>query len=376
MEIVINKDCFAKAVSDVCRAISFKSSIPILTGIKLKVNETSLVLVGSNSDVFIEKTIPIFIHGIKVLEIIETGSVIISAKYLSEIVKKLPSDIHLKVGDQSSVSLESDGVVASFNGFLAEEYPSLPNMTEAVYCKVSWQDFIEMIKQTAFAASTNDYHPVLTGVCMTFKENNLSFSATNSHRLAFKKIRLESNISKNIIVPGKTLHELIKLMNDQIDDIHIFITENYIDFKANNISLFSRLIEGTYPNIDGLMPQQCKTAITVNRNQFLNGVDRACLFASEWKNNNVHIERKEETNLIISSASSEVGRIQETQPILNAEGDVEFRITLNGDFLVDVLKVIKEDNVIIYLNGNMRPVLIAPVEDRSYYYLISPVRSN
>jgi len=376
MEIVINKECFAKALSDVCRAISFKSSIPILTGIQLVVNETSLVLVGSNSEFFIEKTIPVFLHGMKVLDIIDTGSVIISAKYLSEIVKKLPSDIHLKVKDQSSVTIESDGVVASFNGFFAKEYPNLPNMTEADYCKVPWVEFFEMIKQTAFAASSNDYHPVLSGVCMTFKDNQLSIAATNSHRLAFKKIPLVSEITNSIIVPSKTLHELIKLMNDEIEDIHLFITENYIVFKADNISLFSRLLEGTYPNIDGLMPQHCRTAITVNRNQFLKGIDRACLFASEWKNNNVYLEMKEQMNIIISSASSEVGKIQETQPILKMEGDSEFRITLNGDFLVDALKVIKEDNVIVYLNGNMRPILVEAVGDSSYYYLISPVRSK
>ncbi|PKR82735.1 DNA polymerase III subunit beta [Heyndrickxia camelliae] len=376
MEMVIKKDCFAKAVSDVCRAISFKSSMPVLTGIKLVVIENGLVIVGSNSDIFIEKTIPSFADGVKVLDIIETGSVVISAKYLSEIVKKLSGDIRLRVKNESSVTLASDDVVVNFNGFHAEEYPHLPNMMGADYCKVGWLDLVEMIKQTVFAASANDYHPVLSGVCMTFREKYLSIAATNSHRLAFKKIPLVCEINNNVIVPSKTLHELIKLLNNETEDIHIFITENHIGFKANNVSLFSRLIGGIYPNIDGLLSQQCKTSITLNKNRFLKGIDRACLFASEWKNNNVHIEMQGGIELIISSAATEVGKIRETQPVLKVDGDPEFKITLNGDFLVSALKVIKEDNVIMYFNGHMRPVLIEPVGNSSYYYLISPVRSN
>lgn len=376
MEIVINKDCFSKAVSDVCKAISFKSSRTILTGIKLVVKEKCLIIVGSNSDIFIEKIVPTVLDGESVLNIIEKGSVVISAKYLSEIAKKLPGDIHIKVNHNQVVTIQSDGVVTSLNSFLSEEYPNLPNIADANFCIVPRQDLFEMIQQTAFAASTNDFHPVLAGVSMTFKENHLSFTATNSHRLAFKKIRINANINTNIIVPNKTLNELIKLIDEKIDNIHIFLTNTYIVFKANNVALFSRLIEGAYPSINGLLPQECKTTIVVNRTQFLKGIDRACLFASEWKNNNVQFEIKDDSKLIISSMSTEIGKIQETQSIMELKGDIGFRITLNGNFLLDVLKVIKEEEIRLNFNGSMKPVLVEPIENKSNYYLISPVRSN
>lgn len=376
MEVIVNNECFSKAVSDVCRAISFKSSLPILTGIHLVADGNSLTLIGGNTEIFIKKTISPIMDGVKVLDIIEKGNVVLSGRYLNEIVKKLPGDIHVKVKNNQLVMLQSEGIVTSLNSFLSEEYPNLPKTTDANSCKVPRQDLIEMIKQTAFAASTGNLHPILTGVRMTIMDNHLSFAATNSHRLAFKKIEIQSDLNTNIIVPSKTLNELIKLMYDGDDEIKIFITNSYIVFTTKNTYLFSRLIEGSYPNIDGLLPQEFKTTIKVNRIQFLNGMDRASLFASEWKNNNVHLEMKEESKLTISSMSSEVGKIQETQPVLAINGDSNFRITLNGNFLLEMLKVIKEDEITLNFSGSMKPVLIKSVGNPSNYYIISPVRSN
>lgn len=375
MEFIIDNECFNKAISDVNKAVSLKTPFPILSGIKIMATNKCLILIGSNSDIVIEKVIPLTIDGVKVLEVYEAGSVVISAKYLSEIVKKLPDKIHLRVNDKQLVTIQSDEIVTNLYGFNSEEYSKLPQINEANCIEIPSIELIEMIKQTAFAVSKNESRPVLTGVNMSFKDNHLSCVATNSHRLALREIALESNINGSFIVPSTSLNELTKLINNDSGVIHIFVTDSYMVFKSNTISLFSRLIEGNYPNISGLLPNNPKTIITLDTNQLLKGIDRACLFASEWKNNNVHLEIKDGTKLRISSNSSEIGKIEETQSIKAIIGETDLSISLDGNFLIDALKVIKEEEIRLSFSGSMRPVLIEPIENPSYLHLISPVRS-
>ncbi|MEK4091442.1 DNA polymerase III subunit beta [Viridibacillus sp. FSL H8-0110] len=375
MEFIIDNKCFNKAISDVNKAVSLKTPFPILSGIKITANNNCIILVGSNSDIVIEKVIPLTIDGVKVLEVYHEGSVVISAKHLSEIVKKLPDKIHIKVSEKQLVTIQSDEIVTKVYGFNAEEYPSLPQIEEVKFIKIPSVELIDIIKQTVFAVSKSESKPVLTGVNMSFKDNHLSCVATNSHRLGLRELAVESNVSGSFIVPSTSLNELIKLIDKETGVIHIFVTDSYIVFKSNTSSLFSRLIDGNYPNISGLLPNDSKTIITLNTNQLLKGIDRACLFASEWKNNNVHLEIKNDTKIRISSNSSEIGKIEETQNIKMINGETNLSISIDGSFLMDALKVIKEEEIRISFGGSMRPVLIEPIDNSSYLHLISPVRS-
>ncbi|NHM30808.1 DNA polymerase III subunit beta [Neobacillus terrae] len=375
MEFMINHECFYKAISDVSKAVSPKTPFPILTGIKITANNDYLILVGSNSDIVIQKVIPMMINGVKILEIYHTGSVVISAKYLSEIVRKLSDKIHIKVSEKQLVTIQSDEIVTQLNGFNSNEYPSLPSIDEAKIIRIHRDELIDMIKQTAFAASKSESRPALTGVNMTFTEKRLTCSATNSHRLALRDLAIKSNITGSYIVPSSSLNDLTKLMDNESDELNIFLTERHIVFNSKTVSLFSRLIEGNYPNVSGLIPNQSKTTITMNTKQLLEGIDRASLFASEWKNNNVHIEIQDGTKIGISSTSSEVGKIEETQYIRSFKGETDLSISLNGSFLMDALKVIKEEEVRLSFCGSMRPVLIEPIGNSNYLHLISPVRS-
>ncbi|MDZ5472345.1 DNA polymerase III subunit beta [Bacillus sp. 31A1R] len=375
MEFIINSDCFNKAISDVNKAVSLKTPFPILSGIKLTAHPDCLVLIGSNSDIIIEKVIPLTIDGGKVLEVIETGSVVLSAKYLSEIVKKLPNQIHLKVSDKQVVTLRTDEIMTSLNGFNSEEYPSLRQIDETNKIVISSNELIDMIKQTAFAVSKSETRPVLTGVNLSFNENHLTCVATNSHRLALRELAIDSDVSGSFIVPSTSLNELLKLIQNESGLIHLFVTESYMVFKSNTTSLFSRLIEGNYPNVSGLIPKDSKTIITLETKKLLMGIDRACLFASEWKNNNVNLEIVDGNKIKISSHSSEVGRIEEIQNVKAIDGEKELSISLDGNFLMDALKAVKEEEIKLSFGGSMRPVLLQPVGNSSYLHLISPVRS-
>ncbi|QTC42972.1 DNA polymerase III subunit beta [Bacillus sp. V3] len=375
MELSINSECFHKAISEVSKAVSLKTPFPILTGIKITAEEDALVLIGSNSDLIIEKKIPLTIDGARVLEVKQTGSVVVTAKYISEIVKKLPGEIHVKADGKQLITLQSGEIITSLKGFPSEEYPNMPVIDESSPIRIPGTELLEMIKQTAFAVAKNESRPVLTGVNLFLKENHLTCAATNSHRLALREIKIDSNIRGSFIIPSTSLNELVKLIPGETEIIHIFLSDSYIVFKTADSSLFSRLIEGNYPNVSALIPKDSKTVITLDTKQFLKGIDRACLFASEWKNNNVHLEIINGTRLKISSTSSEIGRIEETQPFKNIEGGSELSISLDANFMIDSLKAIKEEEINISFGGSMKPILIEPVGNPSCLHLISPVRS-
>jgi DNA polymerase III subunit beta len=376
MEFRIDSEWFSKAISDVSKAVSMKTPFPILTGIKITAHQDSLMLIGSNSDLIIEKMIPLTIDGEKILEVNQTGSVVLTAKYLSEIVKKLPrGNMHVKADEKQMITLQSDEIVTSLNGFRSEEYPSLPQIDETNHVRVSSSEIIDMIKQTAFAVAKNETRPILTGVNLSFEGNRLTCAATNSHRLAVRELPIDSTIKGSFIVPSTSLNELIKLIHNKTDFIHIVVSESYMAFKSDTASLYSRLIEGNYPTVSGLLPKDAKTVITLDTKKLLKGIDRACLFASEWKNNNVYVEIKDGTKIMISSNSSEIGKIEETQPIKSIDGERELSISLDGNFLMDALRAIKEEEIRVSFGGSMKPVLIEPIGNSTCLHLISPVRS-
>jgi DNA polymerase III subunit beta len=375
MEFIVNKDCFKQAISEVSKAISVKTSFPIMSGIKITASVDHLILVGSNSDIVIEKIIPLAISGVQMLKVIETGSSVIPAKYFSEIVKKLPGDIHVKINAKQMVTLQSGEIFTTLHAFQSDEYPSLPQIDESRFLKILCTELIEMIKQTAFAVAKNESKPVLTGVHLSFKENHLFCAATDSHRLALKEVTIDSSVTGSFIVPSTSLAEIIKLLSDETGYVHIFLSDYYIVFKLNSISLFSRVIEGSFPNVSGLLPTEARTIATFDRSNLLKGIDRAILFASEWKNKNVNLEINDGMKLRISSNSSEIGKIEEYQNIQEITGETEVSISLDGTFLMDALRAIKEDKVMLSFGGSMRPVLIEPVGNASYKQLISPVRT-
>lgn len=375
MEITINNDCFNKAISEVSKAVSLKTPLPILTGVKIIANHESLTLIGSNSDIVIEKNIPNKINGRKVLDVYKTGSVVISAKYLSEIVKKLPNDIHLNVSDSNIVTIQSDEIKTDLNGFNPVEYPNLPTIDNSNNIRIASNELIEIIKQTVFAVSKSETRPVLTGVHISFQDDLLTSVATNSHRLALRKHKISSLINSSCIVPSVALNEFTKLFDSDSATIDVSIADNYIVFKSNSTALYSRLIEGNYPNISDLIPKESKTTITLDTKQLLRGIDRACLFVNEWRNNNVYVEINGDNKLKISSNSTEVGKIEESQNINTIQGEKELSISLDGKFVMDALKAIQEDEVSISFSGSRRPILIHPIGNTTHLQLISPVRS-
>ncbi|KZE68994.1 hypothetical protein AWM68_01630 [Fictibacillus phosphorivorans] len=375
LKFTINHHIFSKALSDVGKAVTQKSLIPIFSGIKIIAEDDGITLIGTNTDIIIEKFISISEVDNNGLHIKQTGSAVVSAKSFTELIRKLPEPIQVEAINHQTIKIKSGDIFTQFNGFPAEEYPTLPVIDQSNTIHMDAEDLIDAIKQTVFATAKNETRPVLTGIHFTFSSNKFMAVATDSQRLASIVKEINTTGETSFIVPSSSLNELVKQISDYSGAVEIHSADGYILFKTEKVSLYSRLISGTYPNTSKLIPTEQSTTLFLDRESLVKGIDRACLFAGEWKNNNITLTIQD-NKLCISSGSSEIGSIQELQKIKDIDGDFDLKISIDGYFLMDAIKMIKDEDIKMKFNGTMRPIVIESTRGKSsYLHLISPVRS-
>ncbi|MBJ8096733.1 DNA polymerase III subunit beta [Bacillus cereus group sp. N11] len=375
MEFIVNHKHITQALSEVSKAISTKVLIPILSGIKITADQSGITLIASNSNVFIKKFIPNSIEDEQIATILQAGSIVVPAKYFIEIIKKMPSDIVIKSKNEQIITIQSEEITLNLNGLPANEFPNVPLIEDHAEIQVETEQLIEVFKQTVFAVAKNESRPVLTGVHIELDHNKLVCAATDSHRLAIRETLISSDAKANCIVPSATISELLKLMNSHTEFVYIYLSDSHVIFTFGTTTLYSRLIEGKYPNISNLIPNEFQTVINVERKKILQGVDRSSLLASEWANNNVNLEIINESTIKISSNASQIGKIAETQQVDAIQGEKQLNISFDGRFMVDALRAITEEMVTLSFGGSMRPILIEAGEQTAAVHLISPVRA-
>ncbi|WP_339148264.1 MULTISPECIES: DNA polymerase III subunit beta [unclassified Sutcliffiella] len=377
MKFIIQRDKLVQSVQDVLKAVSSRTTIPILTGIKIVATEEGVTLTGSDSDISIESFIPCEEEGSENVEVQTAGSVVLQARFFSEIIKKLPMDtVEMEVQSQYVTTIRSGNSEFNLNGQDAAEYPHLPQVEEQNVFKVPTDLLKNIIRQTVFAVSTSETRPILTGVNWKLENHELTCIATDSHRLALRKAKVEAenDISCNVVIPGKSLNELNKILDDNNELLDIVVTENQVLFKAKNILFFSRLLDGNYPDTSRLIPAESKTDITVTTKEFLQAIDRASLLAREGRNNVVKLATLEADTLEVSSNSPEVGKVVEQVQSNSISGE-ELKISFSAKYMMDALKALEGNEILINFTGAMRPFVIKTLHDDSMLQLILPVRT-
>ncbi|GIN86744.1 DNA polymerase III subunit beta [Heyndrickxia sporothermodurans] len=378
MKFSIQRDRLIQSVQDVMKAISPRTTIPILTGIKIVVSTEGVTLTGSDSDVSIESFIPKEEDGNVLVEISTAGAIVLQAKFFSEIVKKLPMDtVEIEVINHLQTVIRSGKSEFNLNGLDPEEYPHLPQISEENVFKIPTDIVKNLIRQTVFAVSTSETRPILTGVNWKVESDKLTCIATDSHRLAMRSAAIDfANDEKyNIVIPGKSLIELNKILDDTNEPVEIVITENQILFKAKHLLFFSRLLEGNYPDTSRLIPTESKTEIVINTKEFLQAIDRASLLAREGRNPNVVKLTTLMSGIIeISSNTPEVGKVVEQVQSQSIEGE-DLKISFSAKYMMDALKALEGLEIQISFTGAMRPFIIRPLNDESILQLILPVRT-
>ena len=307
----------------------------------------------------------------------QTGAIVLQAKFFSEIVKKLPTDqVEIEVHQSMQTVIRSGTAEFNLIGLDADEYPHLPQIEENNAFKIPTDLLKAIIRQTVFAVSTSETRPILTGVNWKIENNELICIATDSHRLALRKapIELAADAAYNVVIPGKSLNELSKTLAENNEAIEIVITENQILFKAKHLLFFSRLLEGNYPDTSRLIPTESKTDIILKTKEFLQAIDRASLLARESRNNVVKLSTTETLDVEISSITPEVGKVVEDIKSESLEGE-GLKISFSAKYMMDALKALEGTDIKISFTGAMRPFIIQPMNDESTLQLILPVRT-
>ncbi|HHY74939.1 MAG TPA: DNA polymerase III subunit beta [Bacillus bacterium] len=378
MQITIQQNKLVQAVNDVMKAVSSKTTIQILTGIKITTTEDGVTLTGSDSDISIESFIPAIEEGYQHVDIKKTGSIVLQAKYFSEIVKKLPKEtVDIEVEDNFSTKIISGSAEFNLIGLDPEEYPQLPKVSDNHAFQIPIDLLKQMTRQTVFAVSNSETRPILTGVNWRIENNELICVATDSHRLAMRKAPIESGELadfSSVVIPGKSLNELNKILEDKNELIDIVITGNQILFKTKYLLFFSRLLEGNYPDTSRLIPTDFKTEVIIAAKDFLQAIDRASLLAREGKNNVVKLTTYENGSVQISTVLPEVGKVEEYVQSESLTGD-ELKISFSAKYMMDALKTLDSTDIRISFTSAMRPFLIRPIDNDSILQLILPIRT-
>lgn len=376
MKFTIQKKHLINSIQQVSNAISSRTVIPILTGIKLEVTEGKLILTGSNSDITIQSHILQKIEDEEIITNITAGSIVLPIPHFFEIIKKLPEDIvEITVEENYKTIIKSGKAIFNLNGQSTEEYPHvmMNQSDEAINIKVA--DLKTLIRQTVFAVSTMETRPILTGINITSKEDKVTFTATDSHRLALRTITLPTSIDEmNIVIPGKSLQELNKVMDDSIETINISIMQNQILFYTDYLYFSSRLLNGNYPETSRLIPQESNTVIHADTRSLIQTIERAALLSNRDQNNVINLSTKPGNILDISSNSPEVGNVKEDLVITSIDGE-ELNISFSAKYMLDTLRTIDSDQVQINFTGTMRPFVIKVPNNNNVLQLILPVRT-
>lgn len=372
MKFSIKKEILLENLNYVAHAVSTKNVIPVLSGIKFDLKEDGLYLVASDNEVDIE----VFIDKKYIDKIEKTGSIVIQGKFLLEIVRKLPEgEINIEVIDGLKIMLYNQNSNFNLNGIDPDEFPNL-NIERSNNPIVLDKKLIKtMVNQTIYATSTQESRPILTGLNLKIDNDTLECIATDSYRLAKKTIKLDKAVENpiNIVIPGRNIGELVKIINDDEEIVKIHIFTNKVLFEFDNILFQSRLLNDVFPNISRLIPTDFKLIIKANLSDLFNVVDRASLLTSEKEKNVI----KFETNgniLTVTSNTPEIGRVEEKLPI-SKDNNEDIKIAFSAKHMMDALRTINSKDVRILLNSEISPIILNTEDTDDLLQLLMPIKT-
>lgn len=363
MKFITEKSLLQEAISTVQKAITGKSTMPILQGIYISAKDSTLTLIGSDIDVSIETKIE--------ANIIEEGEIVLDSRLFGEIVRKLPNDqIEITKIANNNIEIICQKSIVQLIHMSGEEYPNLPIVDEDVVLSISQKSLKNMIKSTIFAISQDDTRPILTGVLFEIKNKKLNLVALDGYRVAFRSENTDCSYDKEAVIPGKTLNEISKIFNDSDDEVQITFTNNQILFNFGNTKVISRLLEGEFIKYSSIIPQEYKLKLSVRRDDMLSCIERASLMAKDGNTNLVKLDIEEDVMVVTSN--SQLGKAREEVNInLQGEG---LKIAFNSKYLIDVFKIMEEDEVIMELTSPVTPCVVKNKNEDNCTYLLLPVR--
>ena len=366
MKIICSKSSLLKSVSIALKAVPSKTTMPILECILMDATTNQIKFTTNDMELGIETIVEGTIE--------EKGKVALDAKIFYEIIRRLPdNDVTIKTDDKYATTITCEKAKFNIPGKSGEDFAYLPMIEKDEPLTISQYTLKEMIRQTIFSIAVNENNKLMTGELFEIKNNCLKVVSLDGHRISIRKMSLKKDYSdRKVVVPGKTLSEVSKILSGEVDDqVSIYFTKNHILFEFDQTMVVSRLIEGEYFRIDQMLSSDYETKLKINKKEFLDCIDRATLLVRE-------VDKKP---IIINITDDDMElRIDSAMGSMNEEIDIEkegkdIMIGFNPKFLIDALRVIDDETVTIYLVNPKAPCFIRDDEE-NYTYLILPVNIN
>jgi len=366
MKLICSKSNLLHGVNIVSKAVPTRTTMAILECILIDASANEIKLTANDMELGIETKI----EG----EIAERGIIALDAKIFSEIVRKLPdSDVTIETDASFKTTITCEKAKFNIVGKSGEDFSYIPFIERNESITMSQFTLKEVIRQTIFSIADNDNNKLMTGELFEIEENSLKVVSLDGHRISIRNIELKNSYDhKKVVVPGKTLQEVSKILPGSVeDDVNIFLTDNHIVFEFDNTTVVSRLIEGEYFKIEQMLSSDYETKIKINKRELLDCIDRATLLVKEGDKKPIimnitdgNMELK--INSFIGSMNEDIDIAKEGKDIL---------IGFNPKFFIDALRVIDEEEVVLYMVNPKAPCFIKDDEGK-FIYLILPVNFN
>lgn len=363
MKLQVTQENLNRALNNVARVASSRNALPILSNVLIKTVDNRVCVAATNLNIAITHYI-----GSKVSQ---KGAITVPAKLMQDFVASLPSGVIDIVLDETKLHIKTDKYNSTINGTLADEYPVMPKITNGSTWKVPAEKFKKAIQQVVVAASNDDARPVLTAVYMHNHEGSLYLVATDSYRLAEKKVLpLKEEVS--LLVPSSAMQDLLRIIGDNDQEVVVTHDDQQVLFKVGDVELVTRLIDGTYPDYRKLIPAKFEVKATLPRAELVNITKVSSLFARESAGSVTLEVDADKKQIGIRSVASQLG---ENTATADADVDGEGSITLNSRYILDGLGVIQDSSATIAFNGKLEPCVLKGSKDKDYTHIIMPLKS-
>ena len=371
MKLSVMQENLARGLQVVTRAVSTRSTLPVLNNVLLRTEDGGLKLTATNLEIGMTYWVP--------GKVDTGGSMTVPARLLTDIVAGLPANerVDLELQAQDTLHIQAGRFETRVKGIDAEEFPAIPTAGERPTTRVPQNALRQALGEVTFAAATDEARPILTGVLAKFEGDKLTLAAADNYRIAVKTLTILDPVEEtSVVVPARSLHELSRVLSDTDDPVDIVLSpsRNQILFHIEGFDLVSRLIDGQFPNYQQVLPKGFTTKAIVDRDQLLAAVRLASLIASSSANIvKLHVGKESEIGVTVSAAADVGDNKSDVEAKVEGDGTT---IAFNARYLLDVLANVDADQFSIELNGPLSPGVFRPVTDSQYTHVVMPVKTT
>ncbi len=363
MKLQVTQENLSRALASVARTANTKSTLPILSNVLLKTVGNRLSIAATNLDIAITHHI-----GSKIAS---EGSITVPARLMQDFVTSLPSGVIDLELEDNKLHIATDKYKSTINGVSAEDFPVMPDITKGTTLNINAKVLKDAMQQVIVAASSDEARPVLTAIYMHTLEGELYFVATDSYRLAERKV-MKTTDDVNLLLPANAMQDLLRIMPDDEDEVKVTYDEQQVCFRVGDVELITRMIDGEYPNYRNLIPSSFEHSATMSKSEFVNITKVSSLFARESAGSITLTTDEEKKELSITSIASQVG---DNTAAATAEVTGEGSITLNSRYVLDALNVFHGSSVTLSFNGKLDASQLSDPANDDYIHIVMPLKS-